>query len=60
MKIICPLCQEEVESTLEESLLEGVINEIKRQHPEWVEADGACQRCVSFYLQLIEGHGGHA
>jgi hypothetical protein len=25
-----------------------------------VEADGACQRCVSFYLQLIEGHGGHA
>ncbi|HEX9756268.1 MAG TPA: hypothetical protein VGB26_00540 [Nitrospiria bacterium] len=60
MKIKCPICQEEIESGLEKSLLEGVMNEIKRQHPEWVEANGACNKCVSFYLQQIEGHGGHA
>jgi len=32
-----------------------VIEEIKKTHPEWVEADGACQPCVEYYRKAMSG-----
>ncbi len=31
-----------------------VVNFIQTQHPEWVEQDGICPRCVSAYERLLE------
>jgi len=48
----CPLCgsviQEEFR-TLHEDAEQWLINRIKRQHPEWVSADGACSPCIEAY-----------
>lgn len=32
-----------------------IIDEIKAKHPEWVEEDGICQRCVDYFKGQIKG-----
>jgi hypothetical protein len=32
-----------------------LIARIKQNHPEWVEEDGACPRCMEYYRELLEG-----
>ncbi len=29
-----------------------VLNVIEEEHPEWVEPDGSCPRCVHYYQSL--------
>jgi ribosomal protein L33 len=29
-----------------------IIESIKRQHPEWVEKDGACPKCLEYYKNI--------
>ena len=51
-KYTCPLCGSVVHEelrTLHEDAEQWLITRIKRQHPEWVSADGACGRCVEAY-----------
>jgi len=31
------------------------IDEIKKQHPEWVENSGVCKRCVMYYEEQLGG-----
>jgi len=59
----CPLCGEivpvgEVRKHAAEDdvrFRDGmVIARIKQDHPEWVESDGACPKCVEFYQKLVE------
>jgi hypothetical protein len=48
-KYSCPVCGSEVYEefrTLHEDAEQWLINRIKRQHPDWVSADGACGRCI--------------
>ncbi|MCQ9206517.1 MAG: hypothetical protein NG740_01345 [Omnitrophica bacterium] len=28
---------------------EHIVNEIKKKHPSWVEANGVCKKCYDFY-----------
>jgi hypothetical protein len=30
-----------------------VIARIKQDHPQWVEADGACPKCMEYYRQTV-------
>ena len=51
-KYTCPLCGGLVNEefrTLHEDAEQWLLYRIKRQHPEWVSADGACSRCVEAF-----------
>ena len=52
---ICPVCggshHPEVAGLL--ALCEQwTIDQIKKDHPEWVEADGLCPKCLEYYMKL--------
>lgn len=47
----CPLCHKETD-TLYHIAEQAVIDLIKRDHPEWVQPDGACAKCVEYYESL--------
>ena len=58
----CPLCSENVNAGEirshaaldDQRFREGlVIARIKQDHPEWVEADGACEQCLEYYRQTV-------
>ena len=52
-KKICKLCGQEVDSLgkiAEQWLLKIIILE----HPEWVEEDGACPKCIEYYESLTD------
>jgi|SRR5882724_4120842 len=58
----CPLCSEIVPVgelrahavADDQRFLDGlVIARIKQDHPEWVETDGACPKCVEHYRQTV-------
>jgi hypothetical protein len=58
----CPICGENVTAGEirahaardDERFREGLlIARIKKDHPEWVEADGACERCIEYYRQIV-------
>ena len=57
----CPICGETVKAGElrahaakdDERFREGlIIARIRHDHPEWIEADGACERCIEFYRQM--------
>ena len=35
-----------------------IIDEIKKYHPEWVQDDGLCAKCVDYYKGQLKGRGG--
>ena len=48
----CSVCGNQVHEelrTLHEDAEQWLINRIKRQHPEWVSADGACTPCIEAF-----------
>jgi predicted RNA-binding Zn-ribbon protein involved in translation (DUF1610 family) len=58
----CPLCGEAISAGElrahaakdDQRFKHGLmIARIKQDHPEWVEADGACPKCVEYYRQLV-------
>ncbi len=55
----CGLCGDTVapEGWVEHRDLENfVLLEIRRLHPEWIERDGACRRCIRVYRSLGRAH----
>lgn len=57
----CPLCGR----TLERNLVlylghtdQHVIDKIKEEHPEWVEANGVCKPCAEYYKRQLRGGSG--
>ena len=51
----CPICHKEVPRDLVVFLdhaKQHIIDEIKKQHPEWVE-NGICKRCVTYYEEQM-------
>ena len=46
----CPLCGKEAE--LMKVAEEWLLKEIAKEHPEWVESDGACEPCITYYRGL--------
>ena len=47
----CVLCKKDVMAIYRE-LEKSVIEMIKRENVEWVEADGACPKCIEYYKGL--------
>ncbi|MDC0435132.1 hypothetical protein OAM69_05770 [bacterium] len=47
----CVLCNETVES-LEEQIDAVVMDMIRKDHPDWVETDGSCKKCTSYFANL--------
>ncbi|MFQ5743614.1 MAG: hypothetical protein ACE5HV_08495 [Acidobacteriota bacterium] len=58
--VTCPLCAqsvEELEYALHESVDRVVLDWIRRQHPDWVDEDGVCKRCVDLYRAMKSSGG---
>ncbi|MBI4116022.1 MAG: hypothetical protein HY447_05575 [Candidatus Omnitrophica bacterium] len=54
----CPLCHQKIDRELTRFLdhtNQHIIDRIKEQHPEWVEADGACEACAEYYQKELSG-----
>jgi len=47
----CPLCGKHSDS-IEHIAEEWLLTEIRKEHPEWVEANGTCTKCVDYYHSL--------
>jgi len=47
----CKLCNDECES-LQDLARVCTLELIKRDHPGWVENDGACPKCKAYYESL--------
>jgi len=48
----CPICNQEIPRDLVlflDHTNEHIVDEIKRQHPDWVATDGVCQKCVEYF-----------
>ncbi len=60
IKYYCPRCGRYIQG---ESILahakaeEYLIGLIQRDHPEWVEPDGTCSSCKTYYQALVERTG---
>lgn len=48
---MCPLCHKEADS-LYHIAEQAVIDMIRRDHPEWIEPDGVCRKCIEYYESL--------
>ena len=54
--IICPLCNDAVDKLLYRFHIDSerkVFESIREQHPDWVENDGVCGRCVDYFHTTI-------
>ena len=52
---VCPICGESLHpevADLHALCEQWTIDQIKKDHPEWVEADGLCPKCLEFYMKL--------
>ncbi len=47
----CTLCNNEVDS-LTHFAEQWLLETIKDKNPHWVEADGACSKCIEYYKGL--------
>ena len=57
----CPLCSRKMNRNLAVYLdhtQKHVIEQIKKEHPEWVAQDGACKPCAEYYENQISGKSG--
>lgn len=57
----CPLCGNRMERDLVlylDHTEQHVIEQIKKEHPEWVEADGVCRPCSEYYRRQLSGESG--
>ncbi len=54
-KMYCPVCnklQDEEIVDVCNSAYSYLMERIKKDHPDWVEKDGACPKCVEYYEEL--------
>jgi len=54
----CSVCHQEVEDDLMVYINHTeahIMNEIRANHPDWVEKNGLCRKCVDYYKQQMKG-----
>ena len=59
MEYKCSACNKEVDGDLlvyVDHTERHIIDEIKISHPEWVENDGPCQKCVDYFKGQMKGN----
>lgn len=58
MDYVCPVCGEVVPDQLTVYIRhteDHIIDIVKQAHPEWVEQDGLCRKCLDYYRRQIKG-----
>ncbi len=58
MKYKCSVCDQAIEGDLLVYINHTeshIMDEIKAKHPQWVENDGVCQKCVEYYKDQMSG-----
>ena len=58
MEYQCSICGEKIKDDLLVYInhtQEHIIDEIKSSHPDWVEENGVCEKCVEYYQKQIKG-----
>jgi len=58
MEYTCSICEEKVEGdliSLKDHTEKHIIDLLKADHPDWVEDDGICQKCLDYYKGEIDG-----
>lgn len=51
----CPICNRLVEENIVNLCRDAedwILQSIKRAHPDWIERDGTCSRCLNYYKKL--------
>jgi hypothetical protein len=51
----CPICKAMVEDDMVRLCQEAedwIVGSIRRAHPEWVQKDGSCAKCMDYYKGL--------
>ncbi len=58
MEYQCSVCKQKVMGDMivyMDHTQKHIIDLVKHDHPDWVEQDGICQQCVSYYEQELKG-----
>ena len=58
MEYKCSVCGESVEGDLVvymDHTEKHIIEEIQAKHPDWVEKNGICHKCVDYYREQMKG-----
>ncbi len=58
MEYKCPICGDKENNDIGEYIAhteEHIMKAIKEKHPEWVEKDGVCRKCLDYYHDQIKG-----
>jgi hypothetical protein len=53
---VCPTCGESIPRELMVIIPhteKHIIEEIKKEKPDWVEADGICKKCYNYYKSQL-------
>ena len=59
MEYKCSVCSESIDGDLlvyVDHTEQHIMDEIKLNHPDWVENDGICQKCVDYYKKQMKGN----
>ena len=57
----CSVCEEEISNDLVVYINhteKHIVDEIKAKHPDWIEKDGLCQKCVDYFKRQLKGKSG--
>ncbi len=58
MSYKCPVCGEQIKRDLTayiDHTEKHIIDEIKGNHPDWVEKNGLCHKCLKYYRNQMKG-----
>jgi len=58
MDYLCSVCRQKVSGDMlvyVDHTEKHVIDLVKHDHPDWIEKDGICQKCVEYYRMELKG-----
>lgn len=58
MEYQCGVCKQKVAGglvPLTEHTERHIVDLIKIKHPEWIEDNGVCKKCLDYYKQQLKG-----
>ncbi len=58
MEYVCDICGEKIAGDSSQFIDHGekhIVDFIKKKHPEWVEKNGICKKCIDYYRSQLKG-----
>jgi hypothetical protein len=56
MDFSCPICKQTIPYELKAVMShqdEHVVEQIKKNHPDWAQDDGICRKCYDYYKSQV-------